>query len=77
MKNLKIYLSKVKAKPKRLAPNQWYILIRITSNFCQSSEYESDSDEEPQVEFRPVFVPKYVLYHFVCNLVSSLIEILW
>ena len=28
----------------------------------QSSEYESDSEEEQeQVEFRPVFVPKYVI----------------
>ena len=31
-------------------------------NLCQSSEYDSDSEEEPeQVEFRPVFVPKYVI----------------
>ena len=27
----------------------------------QSSDYESDSDEEPQVEFRPVFIPKFVI----------------
>lgn len=43
-----------------VSTNRWYVFIRIISNFCQSSEYESDSDEEPQVEFRPVFIPKYV-----------------
>jgi hypothetical protein len=29
--------------------------------YIQSSEYETDSEEEkPNVQFRPVFVPKYV-----------------
>ena len=44
-----------------VSTNRWYILIRIIPNFCQSSEYESDSDKEPQVEFRPVFIPKCVI----------------
>ena len=36
----------------------------------QSSEYESDSDEEPQVEFRPVFIPKFVILILFCKLIS-------
>jgi microfibrillar-associated protein 1 len=39
-----------------------YVLtLCLTQEDIQSSEYETDSEEEkPQVQFRPVFIPKYV-----------------
>jgi hypothetical protein len=50
-------------------------MLKKYNDLCQSSEYESDSEEEQeQVEFRPVFVPKCVM-SFLALIIKLILKI--